>query len=147
VSGVNVIQHLTTVQFASGSATGHNPDNATTYGFGLSPQFTPFTALGAITVPSPLTGTVLRCYVRVAVSGTLGSAGNVAVNVHNVTGGTNESVGNVVMTATTNNLSNEALTLAVTKGNQLEIRFTTPTWVTKPTAVTWTVTLVLKQTE
>lgn len=133
-----------TIVYTSAVSGGHSPLDATTYYFANFPGFAPATATSAITAYAimPRAGNVRRVYLHFLVFGTLGSTETFTVAVRNASAATTENVTTgMQMNAGQNVQSNTAMTLAFSAGDVLAIQFTTPSWVTNPTAAVYNATL------
>lgn len=126
-----------TLQMCYGATTGWNPGDGAVAYFGLNTGFNPTaTTDGGFRCIAPVTGTIQAVYMQIQVTGTLGSGGVTSTfELRNVTSNTNETISSSVLySSATQNYSNEAMTLAVTKGDALLIKCTMGTWGTNPTA-------------
>ena len=132
--------------FTASAAAGFNPADSTTYSFGEGATLNPETpADGVRRVICPVTGTVVKAFFNVQVGGTLGSSENVTLTVSNVTAGTTQNISTSAQwTGAELVFSNTAMTLAVTAGDRLTVRFTTPAWVTNPTTTYYSATVVVR---
>lgn len=126
-------------------ATTGNPADAATYFFTPGNQYTQFTASGnAITRRYiPFAGTITTVYGSVTVQGTLGSAGNstLSLRLNNTTDTTITST--LALTGTSNTFNNTGLSIAVVAGDFLELKIVSPTWVTNPTTVAISCTVLI----
>lgn len=134
------------LSFVMGDANGLSPADGIVYYFGLhAGADATNTVDGGWRVLSPVTGNVVRAYGVFLVAGTLGSNQNVTVTVRNVTANSTQDITTTSQwTAATNTISNTAMTLAVTAGDLLLIKITSPTWGTNPTSVQGRVTVVVR---
>lgn len=125
------------VVFAFGSTVAvFDPADATTYIFGDRPALNPGTAAETLRVTMPKAGTAKVCYGIFPITGTLGSAGNSTLTLHNRTAVTAETISSTVaLTANPTRFNNTAMTLAFSAGDELDISWLTPTWATNPTDV------------
>lgn len=79
------------------------------------------------------TATITACYALVTVQGVLGSSENVTLQIF-VNGSSSTNVSTTWQwTATSNNISNTGLSISVSAGDYVQVRYTTPAWVTNPT--------------
>ena len=120
--------------FVMGAA-GLFPADAATYYFGFQPGSNAQTATdGGWYMIAPFTGNASSAYGEWLVNGTLGSSGSITVTLRDVTANTTENITtSLSSTSVSNPFSNTAMTLAVTQGDVIMIKFTTPTWSTNPT--------------
>jgi hypothetical protein len=132
------------IQLLSGAAAGHNPAASTTYFFSAAGTSNPGTTTTneALTTVIPQTGRLTKCWVNITVAGTTASAGNVNFMLRH-----NNSA-DITINATfswsgdaTPETENLDLNTAVTAGDQIEAKFTTPAWGTTPTIVFYRVML------
>lgn len=89
------------------------------------------------------TGTITLARGLAQVNGTLASAGNSTVFIELNGGGTTNITTTLALTSAQNSYSNTGLSIAVTAGDYLRIGWTTPTWVTNPTTVFHSITIVV----
>lgn len=128
--------------FFGGGAAGHAPADGIVYTIGGSSQVGPSAATDGVYFPiMTRPGLIRRVYFLALVTGTLASAGNTAVRIRNVTQTTEEAVGNVLMSSVSNLLTSDVQTLAFVAGDVINVKFTTPTWATNPTAVFYSATI------
>lgn len=140
-------QSATFTCMAGTYAAGHSPADATTYFFGMSPDFNPGTGDSALPLVMPKDGTVKIVHGVFSALGTLGSAGSITVSVKNITAATTEQVSATVpMTSAQNPFNNTGMTLAFSAGDKLEIQFLTPTWATNPTIALYNVSIYVEFT-
>ena len=133
---------LVWINFVGGGTAGHSPADATTYTFGISSQIGPLTSDGVYFPMPTRPGVVRRARVQALVTGTLASAGSTTVRVRNATSTVEEEVSpSLAMTAVSNAVSNDAMSLPIAAGDAINIEFTTPTWATNPTAVFYNATI------
>ena len=92
----------------------------------------------------PRTGTLKACVGQCIVNGTLGSSENstLAIRLNNTTDTTVTST--LQLTAASNPITNTSLSIAVTAGDYIELKWTTPAWGTNPTTVGFNLTLYLE---
>jgi len=123
-----------------------SPADATTYFLSCSQSMTTYTATGNADTRFyiPVSGTITAVYGTCTVGGTLGSAGSttVAIRLNNTTDTTVTS--SLAMTSATNNFNNTGLSIAVSAGDYIEFKVTTPTWATNPTAVRFSIAVFVK---
>lgn len=110
-----------------------NPADATTLYFGSSNSIT--TTATLVNVPVPLTGTIKAVYITGVVAGTLGTSetSSLYVRINNATDVTITT--SMVYTSLLNTASATGLSQAVTAGDNIQIKWVTPTWATNPTSV------------
>ncbi len=116
------------------SAAQFNPADATTYYMGINPQSAGGTA-AVNRIYIPRNGTITAAYVVFDNSGTLGTTetGTIAIRLNNTTDySISASVANDVRPTVYNNTG---LSIAVSAGDYIELKWTTPTYATNPTQV------------
>lgn len=121
-----------------------NPLDSTSYFMGYSMLITQVTSSNATSRAKlyiPKTGTITTCYGNFRVSGTLASSENttLAIRLNNTTDNTVTST--LQLTSSSNAVANGALSIAVTAGDFIEFKWTTPAWVTNPTSVSCSLTV------
>lgn len=119
------------LQFSGGQ---FNPNDATTYYFGINPQSSGVTD-GVNRIYIPRAGTITACYLVFDNSGTLGTTetSTLSIRLNNTTDYTvSSSVANNVRPTVYNNT---ALNIAVAAGDYIELKWACPTWSTNPTQV------------
>ncbi len=124
-----------------------NPAASTVYHFGgIAQNWTTATATHPqyYQVYVPFTGKVAAAYVHGFVGGTLGTAGTVGLEITNVTAATSVSLTGVALTAVFNDSVTTGLSFAVTAGDYIAIRVTTPAWATPAAGVAWQANLWLQ---
>jgi hypothetical protein len=126
---------------ASGS-----PADATTYFMVFGSSITASTSSGGLgrqKFSIPRTGTITACYGIFTIAGTLGSSENtsVIIRINNTTDVTVTSTAQ--LTANPTNFGTAALSQAVTAGDFIEFKVATPTWVTNPTTVSLSLTVLI----
>jgi len=136
LSGVSVNPKQTIALFF-----GHDslsPGDTQTYYIGNSINLTaPISGSDGRRVIMPKTGNIVRVGICQTVGGTLGTSETSTFTVNNVTQVTQSTITTTyTYDASSANISyNLATPLAVTEGDKIELRWTTPTWVTNPTTV------------
>lgn len=120
-----------------------NPNDATTYYGGGQVQSSGTTA-GVSRVYIPKSGTIKSCYIVFDNSGTLSSneISTISIRVDNATDFTVSSV--VTNDARPTVFSNTSMSVPVTAGQYVEIKWVTPTWTTNPTSVRISGTLYIE---
>ncbi len=85
----------------------------------------------------PRSGRIKSVFVRTRIAGTLGTSELVTntLEISSAAATNHVALSNVAWNATTISWSNDVLNAAVTKGNMLGLRVTSPGWVTAPTTV------------
>jgi hypothetical protein len=118
------------------AAANFNPSSGTTHYFG-SDTFGngPTTAQGNVRLYIPHSGTITSCYLQVWTTGTLGSSETSTISIR-----LNQTTDNVVSSsvkndAISNQYSNTGLSIPVTAGDYIEMKWVEPTWTTTPTGV------------
>lgn len=146
LSGTPVSRKMTPANFAKavtgytlyGNLGNQNPADATTYYFGHPFQAGLNTTAGNRKIRVPKTGTITRVDISIAVAGTLGSANAsvLSLRLNNTTDTTLDST--MDTTAVYTEVVVTGLSVAVTTGAHLELKWVTPTWTTNPTTVSVT---------
>ena len=116
------------LQFASGVVI--SPADVTTYYMGALPALAAITSAQVRRIYIPETGIIESIYFFNS-CGTVGTAetSTFYIRVNNTT---DTAIATVAVTGTPFLLSNNALSIAVTQGDYIEIKWITPTWVTNP---------------
>lgn len=129
--------------FVSGA---DNPADATTYFIGWVPSVAFAVSSGIVSLTLRHTGIIRAVDVRLLVFGTPGTTETFSVwlRLNNTTDTLITSTAQA--NATINNFSNTGLSVAVVAGDFIEIKFTTPTWATNPTAVVVVGSVLVEQT-
>lgn len=111
-----------------------NPNDATNY-FGGGQIQSSGTTAGVSRIYIPKTGTIKACYIVFDNSGTVGSAetSTISIRLNNTTDYTISSL--VTNDARPTVFSNTSMSVSVTAGDYIEIKWITPTWATNPTSV------------
>ncbi len=91
----------------------------------------------------PIAGTITAAYGAVTITGTLGSAQNVAIYVRKNNTTDTAITAASQWTANPTLFSNAGLSIAVSAGDYVSIKFVTPVWTTNPTNVELSVSLVI----
>lgn len=120
-----------TEQFSFGQ---FNPNDASTYYGGGQVQSSGTTA-GVSRIYIPKSGTIKACYLVFDNSGILGSTETSTISIR-----VNNTTDNTISTTITNDMrptifSNTSMSISVTAGDYIEIKWVTPTWSTNPTSV------------
>lgn len=120
-----------------GADTGSNP---------TSGGFTLYSGGTVFSVPSstydnqkiyvPANGTIKKLFVRVRVSGTLGTTESVVHKI-SINGAAGTGTGVSLTYDTVNNIGSSTESISVSAGDYIALVFTTPTWSTPPTTVFW----------
>jgi hypothetical protein len=136
VSGTSVNPKQTIALFF-----GHDslsPGDTQTYYIGNSINLTaPISGSDGRRVIMPKTGNIVRVGICQTVGGSLGTSETSTFTVNNVTQSTQSTITTTfTYDSSSANISYDLVTpLAVTVGDKIELRWTTPTWVTNPTTV------------
>ena len=119
--------------------TGASPLDATTYYFVSGRLFTDFTARSTSgNIRVPVACTITKAYAIFSVTGTLGSNQNCTLFLRkNNTTNTNIST-TIQLTSSTVSVNNTGLSISMSAGDYFNWGFTTPTWTTNPTNVSFT---------
>mgnify|MGYP006921377872 FL=1 len=114
-----------------------DPADSTTYYGGAYPSFAVGTTAARFNLAVPKAGSITMATAGVKVEGTLGSNESItiAVRKNNSTDVTITSAAKA--NARVQTYSNTSMSLAVSAGDALELKITTPAWVTNPTQVAW----------
>ena len=120
-----------------------DPADATTYYGGGFPAFAVGTTAVRFNLAVPAAGTITKATAAVKVGGTLGSTESItiAVRKNNTTDLTITSAAKA--DARVQTYAASGLSLAVSAGDALELKITTPTWATNPTQVAWAAVLYI----
>lgn len=127
------------------SALSANPSDGSTYafqpGFLLTSTWSgTSTALQRISMP--VTGTVKQSIGAFTVGGTLGSSESVVLKLYK-NDVFSENIKTITLDAATVSITNTSLSTSVTAGDFLTVVMANPTWVTNPTTVSVSITLVI----
>lgn len=119
------------------------PADATAYHFG-QPWLEPNAVADLFQLPIWRTGVITDAYIWFVVAGTLASAQNstMAIRINNTTD--NNIVTDLQHTSIVGVRRIAGLSIAVTTGDDFEIKWTTPTWTTNPTNVAHDVRLFVR---
>lgn len=140
-------QAVWTGQLAQGGAAGLNPSSNTTYYFGTLFGVNPATGDDTPGYYIPQTCTLVSVRGRFTVAGTLGSTENSVLTVRkNGTTDILTVVSTLQLTAAATEYSSTGNAVALNAGDRVYIKWATPGWVTKPTAVFPNATLHFKGT-
>ena len=115
-----------------------SPGDTQTYYIGNSINLTaPISGSDGRRVTIPKTGNIIRVGIVQTVGGTLGSSETSTITVNNVTQATQSTITTTfTYDSSSANISYDLSSpLAVNQGDKIELRWTTPAWVTNPTAV------------
>jgi len=136
VSGITINPKQTIALFF-----GHDslsPGDTQTYFIGNAINLTaPITGSDGRRVIIPKTGNIVAVDICQNIGGTLGSSESTTFTINNVTQSTQSTItSSYVYTASSANIFYTLSSpLSVTAGDKIEIRFTTPAWVTNPTTI------------
>lgn len=136
VSGITVNPKQTIALFFGFDSV--NPLDSTTYYIGNQINLAPVTSgQDGRRVLSPKTGVIKRVDITQSVGGTLGTSETSTFTINNVTQSTQSTVSTSITydSSSSINAYNLSSPLNVNDGDKIEIRWTTPAWVTNPTAV------------
>lgn len=112
-----------------------NLANATTYYFGGFAGAQPTAVPALVPVTAPKAGTLTNVYLIFWVNGTLATAGNCTLSIR-VNNTTDYLVTNTLaLTAVTNKVNVDTLTIPIAEDDEIEFKLLTPTWGTPPTQV------------
>jgi len=112
-----------------------NLANATTYYFGGFAGSQPTTVAALVPVTAPKAGVLTNVHLIVWVNGTLATAGNCTLSIR-VNNTTDYLVTNTLaLTAVTNKVNVDTLTIPIAEDDEIEFKLLTPTWATPPTQV------------
>lgn len=128
---------MVTVQFIQSAA--FDPADSTQYFLGSDGQQPTTGSFSTQQTPRlPLAGIVVAVTARVLVTGVLGSAELVAMEIFEDTNNLNEAIDQAAATAwngSSVNYLDQSMSLAIDVQTRWGLRFTTPAWVTNPTQV------------
>lgn len=130
----------------AGDAGGFNPLDATTYYSGMFPGTDPTTSETGIRLVVPFNCVVRAAAIQVFVGGTLGSGESATFAIRANTSTDSTLSSSVTFASLQNNFNVTGLAISLTKGDQLQLKVTTPTWVTNPTTVLYQCTLLIEAT-
>jgi len=112
-----------------------NLANATTYYFGGFAGSQPTTVAALVPVTAPKAGVLTNVHLIAWVNGTLATAGNCTLSIR-VNNTTDYLVTNTLaLTAVTNKVNVDTLTIPIAEYDEIEFKLLTPTWATPPTQV------------
>lgn len=112
-----------------------NLANATTYYFGGFAGSQPTTVAALVPVTAPKAGVLTNVHLIAWVNGTLATAGNCTLSIR-VNNTTDYLVTNTLaLTAVTNKVNIDTLTIPIAEEDEIEFKLLTPTWATPPTQV------------
>lgn len=112
-----------------------NLANATTYYFGGFAGSQPTTVAALVPVTAPKAGVLTNVHLIAWVNGTLATAGNCTLSIR-VNNTTDYLVTNTLaLTAVTNKVNVDTLTIPIAEDDEIEFKLLTPTWATPPTQV------------
>ena len=131
-----------TLQLESGAST--NPADAANLYFGSLSTVGFSTASGERRVYIPRTGTIKAAYFYALTTGTFPTSetSTMYVRVNDTTD--NVAISNFAPTARSTSFAGTGLSIAVSAGDYIEIKWITPTWATNPTAVRITAVLYIE---
>lgn len=117
-----------------GGATTFSYADATTYFLGGNTSQAPVALGGFRRLYIPQAGTIVACYINFS-NGSLGTAetSTISIRLNNTTDTAVSS--SVVNNANPTVFNSTSLSIVVTAGDYIELKWVTPTWVTNPTAV------------
>lgn len=122
------------------SLSAFNPADATTYYFGIN---TLNTTEGMSRVYIPKSGIIKSCYVHTATSvNASNETSTLSIRVNNTTDNTVSS--SYVQNSTYNLISNTSMSVSISAGDYIEMKWVTPTWNTNPTSLQITVTIYIE---
>ena len=112
-----------------------NLSNATTYYFAGYGSTQPSTTPALVPLIAPKAGTLTNVHLIFWVNGTLATAGNCTLSIR-VNNTTDYLVTNTLaLTAVTNKVNVDTLTIPIAEYDEIEFKLLTPTWGTPPTQV------------
>lgn len=120
----------------NGSLMGGNPADLTTYYLGLGQSLTAVTTplRANVSIPIPISGTITACYGSIIVEGTT-SAGDVEIYLR-LNNTTDYTVTTTASCASANNpFNNASMSVAVSAGDFIAIKFVGANWSPNPTSV------------
>lgn len=120
-----------------------SPLDATTYYTGSFSNLGTATADGERRIYIPKTGTIKAVQLYFLNTGTLGTTepSTMSIRVNSTTDYTISSA--IVVDARNKTFSNSSMSVPVTAGDYIEIKWVTPTWVTNPTSVRFTANIFI----
>ncbi len=123
IHGINIVQYV--LQLSSNQ---FSPLDSTTYLIGIHGQSTSDTIRTYI----PNAGTITKCYLNLTASGDLGTneTSTISIRVNNTTDYTISST--VTNDANPTAFSSTAMSVPVVAGDYIQLKWTTPIWVTNP---------------
>lgn len=122
----------------------YNPADATTYYTGNMPILAPLTTATAQKVYIPRDGTIKAAYVEFLALTTTSTneTSTISIRLNNTTDTTISST--VTNDATVTDFNNTALSIAVSTGDYIELKWVTPTWATNPEGVSIQATIYIE---
>lgn len=128
---------------ATGGTTGLSPVDSTTYYMVCPVGFTTTHPMAATRIYIPATGTITKVYGVLDVSTTLGSTENSTIYIR-LNDTTDTAISTTLnLSATPVTFTNTSMSVSVTAGDYIEIKWITPAWVTNPTNVHITITVLI----
>lgn len=127
------VTRVSTGYALQGFGTTFSPADATTYYFGSLFTIAPGTGAGTVKIYIPKTGRITACTLFFNQSAGTSETSTLAIRVNNTTDYTVSSA--ITNDAGVTNFINSSLNIPVSKGDYIEFKWTTPTWVTNPTNV------------
>lgn len=117
---------------------GASPADSTTYFLGLpnSANIANQTTFALNSIEVPKTGTIVRVFVKVRITGTLGTSETVQHFIE-INGATDCGEIDLTYDATGKSGSATVVGQAVTAGDTIALKVVAPAWVTNPTGVNW----------
>lgn len=134
-SGAVVLASANTGYCLQASGAVFSPADATTYYWGSNPSATVGTVAARQRIYIPKAGTIKSCYLYFNTSGTLGSLelSTAYIRLNNTTDTSISSI--VIVNSVSTSANNTSLSISVSAGDYIEIKWITPTWGTNPTSV------------
>lgn len=114
-------------------ATTQNPSGSTAYYFGNIPAAWTTNA-GYRDITIPIAGTITTVNIDVVAAGTIGTGENWSIYIRHNNAATDYLVATVGSTNRIRNFRNTGLSIAVTAGDTVVFKHTTPFWTTQPTS-------------
>ena len=123
-----------------------NPVDATTYYIGSLPSLAPSTTSGYPRMYIPRSGTIRKIYGHIFIGTTRGTTETSTLYLrYNST--TDTVISSAIITSDAswvNPFSNTNLSISVTEGSFIELKWVTPTWATNPLAVFCEATILIE---
>lgn len=130
----------------AGDSGGFNPLSSTTYFSGMFPGVDPSTLQTGIRLTVPFNCVVIAATITLFINGAgSNEAATFAIRANTSTDSTLNNA--VTFNSTPNSIFNSTgLSILLSKGDQLQVKLTTPAWGTPPTVVLYQVTLDVQPT-